>query len=94
MPVPSKKRAHSIARSDLSTNEQIVNDIYQSSLNLADIFPPISPAVVVNTNQNSSPKNNNNTVLVRPKLFQYIEENLIGKDLVFQGPWGFRRSMI
>ena len=90
---PSKKRSHSIARTDLSThNEQIVNDIYQSSLNTVDLFPPINLAMVINTNHISSPKNNNNPTLTRPKLLQYIEENLIGKNLIFQGPWGLRRS--
>jgi hypothetical protein len=36
----------------------------------------------------------NNNILTRPKLFQYIEENIIGKDYIFQGPWGLRRSML
>jgi len=65
----SKKRSHSIGRSDQQ-------HAYQSSL------------AIPNTNQNSSQKN----VLSRPKLLQYIEDNIIGKDHIFQGPWGLRRS--
>jgi hypothetical protein len=89
MSFPSKKqRSHSIARTDLSTNEKIPNDIYQSSFNTIGLFPTINPATLSNTNYNSSTKNNS-----RPKILQYIEENIIGKDHIFQGPWGLRRSM-
>ena len=28
----------------------------------------------------------------RPKLIHYIEENIIGKDQIFKGPWGPRRG--
>jgi hypothetical protein len=30
----------------------------------------------------------------RPKLIQYIDDNIIGKHHIFNGPWGFRRSKI
>ncbi|CAF0999794.1 unnamed protein product [Rotaria sordida] len=30
---------------------------------------------------------------VRPKLFDYIDENIIGKDLVIRGPWGPRKMI-
>ncbi|CAF4941250.1 unnamed protein product, partial [Rotaria socialis] len=28
-----------------------------------------------------------------PKIIHYIEKNIIGKDYIFQGPWGFRRMI-
>jgi len=88
--MPSKKRPHSIGRSDLLNNEQISNDIYQSSFHNNGLFPTINPASISNTNHISSPKN----ILTRPKILQTIEENIIGKDFIFQGPWGLRRSML
>jgi hypothetical protein len=87
MLIPSKKRSHSTGRSDLPNNEQISNDIYQSSFGL---FPTINPVNISNTNHNSSTK----YILTRPKILQNIEENIIGKDFIFQGPWGLRRSML
>ncbi|UJR18081.1 hypothetical protein I4U23_004981 [Adineta vaga] len=33
------------------------------------------------------------TTLKRPKLIRYIDENIIGKDFVFNGPWGSRRMI-
>jgi hypothetical protein len=89
MSFPSKKRSHSTGRSDLSTNEKQFNDIYQPSFNTIGLFPTINQATLANKNYNSSTKNN-----FRPKFLQYIEENIIGKDYIFQGPWGLRRSMI
>jgi hypothetical protein len=92
MSPPSKKRSHSIGRSDLSKNELFSNDIYRSSFNNNVLFPTINPAAVVNTNHYSSTKTNVN--ISRPKLLQYIEENIIGKDYTFHGPWGLRRSKL
>lgn len=92
MPLPSKKRSHSIGRSDLSINEHTPNDIYRSSLTTNKLFPTINPVPISNSNYNSSTKNMNH-ILSRPKLLQYIEENIIGKDHIFQGPWGLRRSI-
>ncbi len=89
----SKKRSHSAGGFDHSPNEQISNDIYQLSVNNTGLFPTMNPSTIVsNTNHNSSIKTNNN-MISRPKLFQYIDENIIGKDHIFQGPWGLRRSM-
>lgn len=87
--VPSKKRSHSINRSDLPNNDQVVNDFYQPSFHNNSLFPTINQTNISNTNYNSSTKNLN----PRPKILQYIEENIIGKDYIFQGPWGLRRSM-
>jgi hypothetical protein len=88
MSFASKKRSHSTGRSDLSTNEKMPNDIYQPTFHTIGLFPSLNPVTLANTNHNSSTKST-----VRPKLLQYIEENIIGKDHVFQGPWGLRRSM-
>jgi hypothetical protein len=92
MSLPSKKRSHSIGQSDLPNNEQISNDFYQSSFHNNGLFPMINPATISTSNYNSTTKTMNN-ILPRPKLLQYIEENIIGKDYIFQGPWGLRRSM-
>ncbi|CAF4063303.1 unnamed protein product [Rotaria magnacalcarata] len=88
----SKKRSHSIGQSDLSKNDQSLNDIHRSSLNHHGFIPIQSPAVESHTNRNSSTKNYNRTVS-RPKIIHYIEKNIIGKDHIFQGPWGFRRMI-
>ena len=93
MSFSSKKRSHSTGRVDLSTSEQIFQNVHQSSVNNTGILPTINPGMTTNTNHNSPTKNSQNT-LARPKLLQYIEENIIGKDHIFQGPWGLRRSMI
>ena len=89
MSVPSKKRSHSTGRTDLSTNEKLPNDIYQPVFHTIGLFPTTNPATIANTNHSSSTK-----TTVRPKILQYIEDNIIGKDHTFQGPWGLRRSMI
>lgn len=70
--------------SEITLNELMSNDIYQNSFNKSGIFP------VINTIYRTSTKNNNS--ISRPKLIQYIDENIIGKDLIFNGPWGLRRS--
>jgi len=75
-----------MGRSELVSNELMSNDIYQNAYNNSGIFPAI------NTAYYSSTKNNNS--LSRPKLIQYIHENIIGKDHIFNGPWGLRRSKI
>ncbi|CAF2342856.1 unnamed protein product [Rotaria sp. Silwood2] len=92
MSPPLKKRSYSAGRSDLLKNEQVSNDIYRSPLNNNGSFPIINQAMQSNTNHNSSTKHHNNSSS-RPKLIQYIEENIIGKDYVFQGPWGVRRMI-
>lgn len=86
MPLPSKKRSHSLGRSELLGNDQTVHDVYQTSGNSNNLFPVINPKAM----SYSSAKTN--YPAVRPKLLQYIEENVIGRDHVFQGPWGLRRS--
>ena len=53
----------------------------------------MNSVTLTNTNPSSGLKPTNN-ILDRPKLLQYIEENIIGKDYIFQGPWGLRRSML
>jgi hypothetical protein len=91
MLLPStKKRSHSLVRSNLSANDQLLNDFYQTSANTNSVFPAINPVAVSTTNYYSSVKAN--TIFARPKLIQYIEENMIGNDHIFQGPWGPRRS--
>lgn len=87
MPLSSKKRSHSINRSDLPLKEQKSNDFYQPSHHNNNLFPIINSSSI---NHNSSTKNLN----IRPKLYQYIDENIIGKDYIFQGPWGLRRSIL
>jgi hypothetical protein len=79
MSSPSKKRSRSNGRSDLTNNEQVSNELSQSFHNNGLL-----------SMVNSSSKN---SILFRPKLFQYIEENIIGKDFIFQGPWGLRQSI-
>lgn len=90
MPISSQKRAHSLVRSDLSSSDQFNREIYQTSINLNNVFPSINPMAVSYTYQQVSTKANNS--VTRPKLIQYIEENIIGHDTLFQGPWGVRRS--
>jgi hypothetical protein len=92
MSSPSKKRSRSIGRSDSTKNEQVSNELHQS-LHNNGFLSAINSSNVSNTNHNSSTKTNNN-ILSRPKLFQYIEDNIIGKDYIFQGPWGLRQSML
>ncbi|CAF0830779.1 unnamed protein product [Rotaria sordida] len=92
MSPPSKKRSQSEIRSDLLTNEQVSNDIYRAPANNNGFLPTINQAIESNTNHNSPTKHHNN-IFSRPKLIQYIEENIIGKDYVFQGPWGVRRMI-
>jgi hypothetical protein len=75
-----------MGQSELPFNEIISDDIYQNSFNNSGVFPAI------NAVYNSSTKNNNSSS--RPKLIQYINENIIGKDHIFSGPWGLRRSKI
>jgi hypothetical protein len=75
-----------MGRSELGSNEKISNDIYQNFHNNSELFPAI------NSVYHSSTKNNNNAS--RPKLIQYIDENIIGKNHIFNGPWGLRRSKI
>ena len=55
-------------------------------------FPVINSTAASNMNQNSSIKNHSNFLMSQPKLIQYIYKNIIGKDYIFQGPWGLRRS--
>ncbi|CAF3345142.1 unnamed protein product [Rotaria socialis] len=84
----TKSRSNSAGRSDPSTTEIYSNDIYQksnSTNNNSGIFPSI------NKMYRSSSKNNNGTS--RPKLVQYIDDNIIGKDYIFNGPWGLRRMI-
>ncbi|CAF2071588.1 unnamed protein product [Rotaria magnacalcarata] len=84
----TKSQSNSTARSDPSTTEIYPNDIYQKSNNTNNnngIFPSISKMY------RSSSKNNNGTS--RPKLVQYIDDNIIGKDYIFNGPWGLRRMV-
>jgi hypothetical protein len=68
-----------MGRSELS-----FDDIYQNSFNNSGVFPAI------NVVYHSSTKNNSSSS--RPKLIQYIEQNIIGKDHIFKGPWGLRQS--
>lgn len=70
-----------MGRSEFASNE---GDIYQKSHNNNGVFPAI------NNVYRSSTKNNNS--IARPKLIQYIDDNIIGKDRLFNGPWGIRRS--
>ncbi|CAM4865155.1 unnamed protein product [Rotaria socialis] len=88
----SKKRSHSTGQSDLSKPNHSLNDIHRSSLNHHGFIPIRSPAAESHTNRNCSTKNYNRTVS-RPKIIHYIEKNIIGKDYIFQGPWGFRRMI-
>ncbi|CAF1437084.1 unnamed protein product [Rotaria sordida] len=81
----SKSQSNSMTRSELPTTEQQPNDIYQRLTNNNQIFPSI------NKIYHSSNKNNNS--VVRPKLIQYIDENIIGKGHIFYGPWGLRRMV-
>lgn len=80
----TKPRSNSTGRSDGSTTELYPTDIYQKLNNNNGIFPSI------NKMYHSSSKNNNG--IARPKLIQYIYENIIGRDQIFVGPWGLRRS--
>lgn len=82
MSLSSKKRPHSLVRSDIPTNDLANNDVYQTAVN---------PNAVVPLNQQHT-SSKTNGVLTRPKLIQYIEENIIGRDVIIQGPWGLRRS--
>jgi hypothetical protein len=56
------------------------------------LFPALNPAATANTLHQSSNKNINSPP--RPKIFQYIDENIIGKDYVLSGPWGSRRCKV
>ena len=91
MPQTSKKRAHSaLGRSEPLVNDSTSHEIYQTSINSNGVFPSINPTAVSQGHPHVTPKANN--IITRPKLLQYIEENTIGNDTLFQGPWGVRRS--
>ena len=90
MPLPSKKRSHSLGRSDLMGSDLTIHDVYQTSGNGNNLFPVLNlTAISIN---NPYPSAKTNLSVARPKLLQYIEENIIGKNYIFQGPWGLRRS--
>ncbi|CAF1409262.1 unnamed protein product [Adineta steineri] len=81
-----KKRSNSMGRTDSQANEQESKDIYQKPRNNNVVFPAIN-----NIYQNIP--NKTNITGNRSRLIQYIDENIIGKDHVFLGPWGFRRMI-
>lgn len=86
----TKKRSNSAVRSDLSNNDQRLNDTHSSSVTKNSFVPIKSPTNESSANRSSTVKNHSHTS--RPKLIQYIDKNIIGKDHTFQGPWGLRRS--
>ncbi|UJR21242.1 hypothetical protein I4U23_024337 [Adineta vaga] len=86
-----KKRSNSMGRTDGRSSEQDTKDIYQRSQNNNGVFPLINTYYHNSTSKNNTNANNNSSH--RPKLLQYIDENIIGRDLIFTGPWGIRRMI-
>jgi len=70
----------------MGRSELTSNDIYQNFYNNSGVFPAINKVYY------SSTKNNNS--ISCPKLIQYMNDSIIGKDHIFNGPWGLRRSKI
>ena len=62
-------------------------EIYQNSFSNNVLFPSINSSYHSSSRTNSSGNS-------RPKLIQYIDANIIGKDKIFNGPWGPRQSKI
>jgi hypothetical protein len=94
MSLSSKKRPHSVGRSELQNTKNALKDIHRSTPNNNNIgFSTVNPATLSNIN-NALEKKKINKALPRPKFLLYIEENIIGKNYVFDGPYGLRRGML
>jgi len=90
MSLASKKRPHSVGRAELQNTKNALKDIHQSTPNG---FSTVNPAILSNIN-NAVERKKINKTLPRPKFLLYIEENIIGKNYVFDGPYGLRRGML
>ncbi|CAF1304467.1 unnamed protein product [Adineta ricciae] len=89
----AKKRRHSIGRTELTKVKHLTKDTHIPSLSINSNGFGTNNTVISTTTTHSSSTKTTPSVASRPKLLQYIEENVIGKDYIFQGPWGLRRMI-
>jgi len=87
---PAHSKSSQVTKARTNSMNHSEYDIYQNSYNNSGVFPSIN--AIYQSSSSSSPSKNNNSNS-RPKLLQYVSDNIIGRDYIFKGPYGSRKMM-